>query len=172
MVHSADGSRRLAVAQRGLIPRGSPVFYLHGTPGSRVGPLPKHGLLYRLGIRLITYDRPGYGDSDRQVGRQVGDVASDVATIADRLGLDRFAVVGRSGGGPHALACAALLGDRVTRAAVLVGRPRTARRGSTGSTAWPRATSRNTSRRWRDWRSSRRGSSWPRRRSRTTPWNW
>lgn len=121
VVHSADGSRRLAVAQRGLIPRGSPVFYLHGTPGSRVGPLPKHGLLYRLGIRLITYDRSGYGDSDRQVGRQVGDVASDVASIADRLGLDRFAVVGRSGGGPHALACAALLGDRVTRAAVLVG---------------------------------------------------
>lgn len=97
------------------------MFLLHGTPGSRIGPLPREGLLYRLGVRLITYDRPGYGDSDRHEGRSVGDVAADVAAIADHFGLDRFAVVGRSGGGPHALACAALIPHRVTRAAVLVG---------------------------------------------------
>ncbi|MEU8195702.1 alpha/beta hydrolase [Microbispora amethystogenes] len=120
-VWSADGERRLAVAQRGKIDGGRPVFLLHGTPGSRIGPLPREGLLYRLGVRLITYDRPGYGDSDRHEGRSVGDVAADVAVIADHFGLDRFAVVGRSGGGPHSLACAALIPHRVTRAAVLVG---------------------------------------------------
>ncbi|WP_202638112.1 alpha/beta fold hydrolase [Bailinhaonella thermotolerans] len=120
-VFSADRTRWLAVAQRGKIDGGRPVFLLHGTPGSRLGPLPRSGLLYRLGVRLITYDRPGYGHSDRHPGRSVGDVAADVAAIADRLGIGTFAVAGRSGGGPHALACAALMPDRVTRAAVLVG---------------------------------------------------
>jgi len=120
-VYSADRRRWLAIAQRGKIHGGKPVFLLHGTPGSRVGPLPRQGLLYRLGVRLITYDRPGYGQSDRQTGRRVSDVASDVEAIADQLGLGRFAVVGRSGGGPHALACAALIPNRVTRTAVLVG---------------------------------------------------
>ncbi|GAB3901332.1 hypothetical protein GCM10027612_64540 [Microbispora bryophytorum subsp. camponoti] len=134
-VWSADRERRLAVAQRGKIHGGRPVFLLHGTPGSRIGPLPREGLLYRLGVRLITYDRPGYGGSDRHEGRSVGDVAADVAAIADHLGLDRFAVVGRSGGGPHALACAALIPHRVTRAAVLVGLAPGRRRASTGSTA-------------------------------------
>lgn len=99
---------------------GKPVFLLHGTPGSRVGPHPRHSVLYWLGIRLICPDRPGYGGSDSLPGRTVAHVAADVAAIADHLGLDRFAVVGRSGGGPHALACAALLPERVTRAAVLV----------------------------------------------------
>src|ERR1700733_4047121 len=73
------------------------------------------------GVPLITFDRPGYGTSDRQPGRRVADVAHDVAVVADRYGIDQFAVAGRSGGGPHALACAALLPDRITRAAVLVG---------------------------------------------------
>lgn len=119
-VRSADRTRWLAIAQRGKINGGRPVFLLHGTPGSRVGPLPREGLLYRLGVRLITYDRPGYGKSDRHIGRRVSDVAPDVGTIADHLGLERFAVAGRSGGGPHALACAALMPHRVTKAAVLV----------------------------------------------------
>ncbi|WP_236655424.1 alpha/beta fold hydrolase [Streptacidiphilus carbonis] len=99
---------------------GFPVFVLHGTPGSRVGVAPRPTLLYQLGIRLIGYDRPGYGQSGRSEGRAVGDAARDVEAIADRLGLDSFAVVGRSGGGPHALACAALLPERVTRAAAMV----------------------------------------------------
>jgi pimeloyl-ACP methyl ester carboxylesterase len=78
-------------------------------------------VLYRLGIRLISFDRPGYGQSDRLPGRRVADVAEDVSAIADACGIGQFAVVGRSGGGPHALACAAILPHRVTRAAVLVG---------------------------------------------------
>jgi pimeloyl-ACP methyl ester carboxylesterase len=101
-------------------PTGQPVFMLHGTPGSRVGPFPKTRVLYELGVRLISFDRPGYGGSTRLDSRRVADVVPDVVAIADKLGLDRFAVVGRSGGGPHALACAALLPERVTRAGVLV----------------------------------------------------
>jgi pimeloyl-ACP methyl ester carboxylesterase len=74
-----------------------------------------------MGVRLIAFDRPGYGDSDRKFGRTVADAAADVAAIADTLEVHRFAVVGRSGGGPHALACATLLPERTTRAAALVG---------------------------------------------------
>jgi len=119
MVHAADG-RRLSVEITGH-PHGSPVFLMHGTPGSRLGPHPRGMVLYRLGIRLISFDRPGYGQSDRLPGRRVADVAEDVAAIADAYGIGQFAIAGRSGGGPHALACAALLPHRVTRAAVLVG---------------------------------------------------
>jgi pimeloyl-ACP methyl ester carboxylesterase len=85
-----------------------------------VGPFPRGRVLYELGVRLISFDRPGYGGSERKRGRRVADAAWDVEAIADELGLDQFAVVGRSGGGPHALACAALLPGRVTRAGVLV----------------------------------------------------
>jgi pimeloyl-ACP methyl ester carboxylesterase len=77
-------------------------------------------ILHGLGIRLITFDRPGYGYSDRLESRQVADVVPDVEAIADALDVDQFAVLGRSGGGPHALACAALLPNRVTRAGILV----------------------------------------------------
>ena len=114
-----DG-RQLATKSYGD-PDGKPIFLLHGTPGSRLGPRPRGAVLHRLGIQLITFDRPGYGKSDRQEGRRVADAATDVLTIADAYGLDKFAVVGRSGGGPHALACAALLPDRLTKVAVLVG---------------------------------------------------
>ncbi|MFE9424531.1 alpha/beta fold hydrolase [Kitasatospora sp. NPDC006697] len=111
--------RTLAVQSFGD-PAGRPVFLLHGTPGSRVGPTPRPTVLYHLGVHLISFDRPGYGGSDRLRGRQVAAGAADVQAIADQLGLDRFAVVGRSGGAPHALACGALLADRVHRVAVLV----------------------------------------------------
>ncbi|MFI6010943.1 alpha/beta fold hydrolase [Streptomyces sp. NPDC051243] len=117
-VYTGDG-RRLAVEISGD-PGGFPVFLLHGTPGSRLGPAPRPMLLYHQRVRLITYDRPGYGSSDPLPGRSVSHVAADVAAVAEALGIERFAVVGRSGGGPHALACAALLPDRVTRVAVLV----------------------------------------------------
>jgi pimeloyl-ACP methyl ester carboxylesterase len=78
-------------------------------------------LLHLLGVRLVSYDRPGYGGSTRHENRQVADAAHDIRSIADNLGLERFSVVGRSGGSPHALACAALLPDRVSRTAILVG---------------------------------------------------
>lgn len=117
---SPDG-RALGVAEWGT-PFGVPVFSLHGTPGSRLGRHHDEAMYHRLGMHLVTYDRPGYGASDRCRGRGVVDAASDVALIADSLGIDRFVVGGLSGGAPHALACAALLGDRVlsTYAAVPV----------------------------------------------------
>jgi pimeloyl-ACP methyl ester carboxylesterase len=100
-------------------PGGVPVVVHHGTPGS--------GGFYERwredaaerGIRLIGYDRPGYGGSDRHPGRTVADAAADVEAICDQLGLERVLTHGSSGGGPHALACAALLGDRVAAAATL-----------------------------------------------------
>ncbi|MFD3655026.1 alpha/beta fold hydrolase [Streptomyces sp. NPDC058620] len=119
LIRTEDG-RQLAVEHYGK-PHGRPVFLLHGTPGSRLGPAPRGSVLYRLGVHLIAYDRPGYGDSDRLPGRPVAHVADDVAAIADALGIERFGVVGRSGGAPHALACAALLPDRTARTAALVG---------------------------------------------------
>ncbi|WUJ54898.1 alpha/beta hydrolase [Kribbella sp. NBC_00382] len=77
------------------------------------------------GVRVLMADRPGYGGSTRQPGRTVADFVRDVEVLADSQGWERFAVVGGSGGGPHALACAALLAERVTRCAVLSGvRPR------------------------------------------------
>jgi pimeloyl-ACP methyl ester carboxylesterase len=98
-------------------PSGLPVIFHHGTPGS--------GLLYERwdlpGIRLIGYDRAGYGASTRSPGRTIAAVAGDVEVVADELGLDRFATWGISGGGPHALACAALCGNRLTAAASLAG---------------------------------------------------
>jgi pimeloyl-ACP methyl ester carboxylesterase len=118
LVKAADG--RAIAAESWGDPDGVPVFLLHGTPGSRLGQAPRSAVLNWLGIHLITFDRPGYGDSDRRPGRRIADAAEDVAAVADDLGLTRFAVVGRSGGAPHALACAALLPDRVTRAASLI----------------------------------------------------
>ena len=108
------------VAQWGDL-EGLPVFSLHGTPGSRLGRHYDESAYVEAGARVITYDRPGYGGSDRQRGRRVVDCVTDVAVIADGLGVERFAVTGGSGGGPHSLALAARLPERVTRATCDVG---------------------------------------------------
>ncbi|MFB6640729.1 alpha/beta fold hydrolase [Streptomyces chartreusis] len=118
-VKSGDG-RRLLFYETSGDPKGHPVFLLHGTPGSRVGPRPRNSSLYKLKTRLISYDRPGYGESQRLKGRTIDHAAADVEAIADSLNLGPFSVLGRSGGAPHALACAALLPDRVASAAALV----------------------------------------------------
>lgn len=108
-----DG-RRLAYAEQGA-PDGRPVFLFHGAPGSRLQRHPDGSIAQRLGVRLITVDRPGYGLSDPKPNRRLLDWPDDVAALADHLGLERFAVAGISGGGPHALACAHRLPQRVTR---------------------------------------------------------
>jgi pimeloyl-ACP methyl ester carboxylesterase len=112
-VATPDG-RTLRVYDAGD-PSGVPVVVHHGTPSI--------GELYPPwstdGVRLIGFDRAGYGGSTRHRGRQIADVAADVRAIADALELDTFATWGISGGGPHALACAALLPDRVFAAASL-----------------------------------------------------
>ncbi|MFC7496420.1 MULTISPECIES: alpha/beta fold hydrolase [unclassified Nocardioides] len=102
-------------------PTGYPVLGLHGTPGCRLNRFPDDAVYARTGVRYITTDRAGYGQSSRRRGRSVADEAADVRAVADALGLDRFSVVGGSGGGPHALACAALLRDRVDRVACQSG---------------------------------------------------
>lgn len=94
---------------------------LHGTPGSRLSRWPDESLYRSLGVLVVTHDRAGYGRSDRRRGRRVVDEVDDVRVLADVLGIDRFGVTGGSGGGPHVLACAALLPDRVIRATCVVG---------------------------------------------------
>jgi pimeloyl-ACP methyl ester carboxylesterase len=119
-VRTSDG-RTLAYEQQGD-PSGVPVFMLHGTPGSRFSGLhPDPEKVRGAGLRLITYDRPGYGRSTRRRGRSVVDCVTDIVTIADELGLGRFAVTGGSGGAPHSLAAAARISERVTRAECDVG---------------------------------------------------
>jgi pimeloyl-ACP methyl ester carboxylesterase len=116
-VQTPDG-RELRVREAGD-PDGPAVLIHHGTPGDGLpfGPWAQDAA--GRGIRLIGYDRPGYGTSTPHPGRRVADAAGDAAAIADALGIGRFATWGISGGGPHALACAALLPDRVVAAASL-----------------------------------------------------
>jgi pimeloyl-ACP methyl ester carboxylesterase len=100
---------------------GVAVFWLHGSPNVGSPPEPLFAAAAANGLRWVSYDRPGYGGSSPQVGRTVASAAADVAAIADALGMDRFAVLGHSGGGPHALACAALLPARVIAAVSMSG---------------------------------------------------
>jgi len=80
------------------------MFALHGTPGGLITYWMDPGIYARYGLRRLTVDRPGYGDSTRQAGRTVADIVPDIEAIADALGVGQFAVTGGSGGGPHALA--------------------------------------------------------------------
>lgn len=118
-VRLRDG-RRLAYAEFGE-PAGRPAFYFHGFPGSR-----KEGALIDRpakahGVRVIAVDRPGYGGSDPRAGRSLLDWADDVSELADALALERFLVIGASGGGPYVAACARRLADRIAGAGILCG---------------------------------------------------
>jgi pimeloyl-ACP methyl ester carboxylesterase len=114
------GGRQLS-CEVGGDPRGYPVIGLHGTPGCRLSRWPVDSAYADAGVLYVTTDRAGYGQSTRRPGRTVADEAQDVLAVADAMGFDRFSVIGGSGGGPHALACAALLPGRVERAACLSG---------------------------------------------------
>jgi pimeloyl-ACP methyl ester carboxylesterase len=89
------------------------VFWHHGTPNTGEPPEPLFPAAAQLGLRWVSYDRPGYGGSTPHPGRDIASAAADVAGAADALGIGRFAVMGHSGGGSHALACGALLPRRV-----------------------------------------------------------
>jgi len=102
-------------------PDGTPVFAFHGTPGSRLQLTLDETPIRAAGVRLVCPDRPGYGLSTFQPGRRLVDWPGDVAQLADHLEIGDFAVMGISGGGPHAAVCAALLGRRVTAAAIVSG---------------------------------------------------
>lgn len=113
----ADG-RTLACLELGD-PTGAPVLYFHGYPGSRLEARVAAAAAARLGLRLLAIDRPGFGQSTFQPGRRIGSWAADIAALADQLALGRFSIVGVSGGAPYALACAALLSDRLARVALV-----------------------------------------------------
>jgi pimeloyl-ACP methyl ester carboxylesterase len=103
-------------------PEGDPVLWFHGTPGARtqIPPTVDEAALQR-GFRVISVERPGTGRSTDHRYHRIVDFAADVEVLADHLGLDRFAVVGLSGGGPYALAVAHELPDRVVVATLLGG---------------------------------------------------
>jgi pimeloyl-ACP methyl ester carboxylesterase len=116
----APGGRALEVLVTGPEDGLALVFHT-GTPGGLVGLGPLAGPALARGLRTVLYSRPGYGDSTSQPGRLVADAAADVEAILGRLGIDEFVTAGWSGGGPHALACAALLPVRCLAAATIAG---------------------------------------------------
>jgi pimeloyl-ACP methyl ester carboxylesterase len=102
-------------------PEGRPLLLLHGTPGSRFSRSPDPDLYRRLGAHAVSFDRPGYGRSTAQRDRTILSVADDALTVADAVGWERFAVLGVSGGGPHALAVGARAPERVSALGLAVG---------------------------------------------------
>jgi pimeloyl-ACP methyl ester carboxylesterase len=114
-----DG-RTLGYAEYGAA-TGTPVFVFHGSPGSRLQVRAAHVPALARGIRVIAPDRPGLGLSTRKRGRAIADWPDDVRELADALGIARFAVIGISGGGPYAAACAWALPERVVRAGIISG---------------------------------------------------
>ncbi len=119
-VVAAPDGRRLEVLTCGP-GDGLPLVFHTGTPSGLVAPEPVTAAASARGLRTVLYSRPGYGESTPQPGRVVASAAADVATILDHLGVDRFVTAGWSGGGPHALACAALLPGRCRAAASVAG---------------------------------------------------
>ena len=116
-----DG-RWLGYAEYGEM-SGRPLFYFHGLPGSRLdisGPAPS-AVAERLGIHVVALDRPGFGLSDFQPERTLGDWPKDVVEAADALHLETFAVLGLSGGGPYAAACARYIPERLTAVSIVGG---------------------------------------------------
>ncbi len=100
---------------------GTPLVFHNGTPSGGLQYQPFADAVAARGLRLVSYSRPGYADSSRQPDRVVADCAADTAALLDHLGATRCYVAGASGGGPHALACAALLPDRVLSCATIAG---------------------------------------------------
>jgi len=118
-VELSDG-RSLSFASFGD-PAGRPVFYFHGFPGSRFEPQSNHEAYLKAGIRLLALDRPGIGYSTRKNKRQLLDWPEDVVEVAKILNLEKFSVLGVSGGGPYALACARAIPGYLDKVTVACG---------------------------------------------------
>jgi pimeloyl-ACP methyl ester carboxylesterase len=114
-----DG-RQLAIAVSGP-PDGVPLLYHHGTPGCLLQPAASQAECASRGLRYVTYSRAGAQGSTRNPGRTVADVATDMEDVLDALGVERCLTAGKSGGGPHALATAALLPERVAAVISIAG---------------------------------------------------
>src|SRR3989344_906865 len=114
-----DG-RKLAYAEYGD-PEGQPLFFLHGWPSSRMHGRRMGEAASKLKIRIITPDRPGYGLYDYKENRTLLDYPDDILELADQLKIEKFAVVGVSGGGPYAAVCAYKIPKRITKVGIVVG---------------------------------------------------
>jgi len=117
-------------------PEGRPVFYFHGFPGSRLEARLADQVAARLRVRLIALDRPGFGLSDFKPRRTILEWPDDVVKIADALGINRFATVGVSGGGPYAAACALRIPQRLTAVSIVCGLAPLAIPASTDRMIW------------------------------------
>ncbi|MGD2271119.1 MAG: alpha/beta hydrolase [Desulfobacterales bacterium] len=118
-IHLRDG-RRLGFLESGDS-QGKPIFYFHGFPGSRLEARFAEDIAVKINVRIIGIDRPGYGISDNRPGRTIVDWPDDVAELADALGIDHFAVLGISGGGPYAAVCAYKIPRRLTSVGIVCG---------------------------------------------------
>jgi len=121
-LHKLNSSRYLSYCIYGNTD-GEPVFYFHGFPGSYHEIKMNDGdkIAKVLNIRLIAVNRPGYGDSDSQPKRSLLDWPDDIAELADSLGINKFSVIGCSGGGPYVIACAYKISDCIKKAGVVSG---------------------------------------------------
>ena len=115
----SDG-RSLSFARFGD-PSGKPVFYFHGFPGSRLEPQSNHDAFLKAGIQLLALDRPGIGHSTRKNKRKLLDWPDDVVEVAKILKLEKFSILGVSGGGPYALACARAIPGYLNKVTVACG---------------------------------------------------
>jgi pimeloyl-ACP methyl ester carboxylesterase len=115
-----SGGRSLSFARFGD-PTGRPVFYFHGFPGSRLEPQSNHEAFLKAGIQLLALDRPGIGYSTRKNQRQLLDWPDDVVEVAKILNLEKFSILGVSGGGPYALACARTIPGYLDKVTVACG---------------------------------------------------
>ena len=118
-VKLSDG-RSLSFARFGD-PSGKPVFYFHGFPGSRLEPQSNHDAFLKAGIQLLALDRPGIGHSTRKNKRKLLDWPDDLVEIAKILKLEKFSILGVSGGGPYALACARAIPGYLNKVTVACG---------------------------------------------------
>ncbi|WP_158247244.1 alpha/beta fold hydrolase [Geothermobacter hydrogeniphilus] len=131
----ADG-RCLAASEFGAAD-GLPLFYQHGFPGSRLEAALMDEVATEIGLRLIALDRPGYGRSDFCPARTLADWPTDLAAVADQLGIARFGLLGVSGGGPYAMVCRELLEERVLATGIVCGLGPLAGTGLLSEMEWP-----------------------------------
>lgn len=115
----SDG-RKLGYEEYGD-PKGKPLFYFHGWPGSRLSGIETDAAGKKVGVRIISIDRPGFGISDYKVDRTLLDFTDDIVEIADQLKIKKFSVMGVSGGGPYAAATAYKIPKRVHKVGIVVG---------------------------------------------------
>jgi len=120
LTHRLADGRQLGYAQYGR-GNGRPFFYFHGLPGARYECSMLHDSANALNVCIYAVDRPGYGLSDRLENRSLCDWPGDVEALADALGIAEFGILGVSGGGPYALACARVLEERISAAGIVCG---------------------------------------------------